>query len=121
MTVPCLSLIQLSHPAVTVVSSLTSRIALMSMWLMSFLVFAYYTADLTSLLTVAPDGMKVDTFQDMADLGYGVVTAESSSISSRFTSSTPGDPFYDYYEKYMKEQEGSFLDTCKNRNRRKVS
>lgn len=79
------------------------------MSLLSYLTFAYFTADLTSLLTFAPDDLSAETFQEVVDLGYGIAVQESTSTADLFTSSIPGDPFYEVYKNNMENDPSSFI------------
>ena len=104
-----LVLLQLSHPIS--VNKGPSRILFYSLCMGSFLLFGFYTADLTSLMTAASPAMDVNTLEEVVTLhGYQVIVFKASAAAALFENSNPSQPYYNPYQLTMKSNPNAYID-----------
>eukprot|EP00095_Tigriopus_kingsejongensis_P001288 maker-scaffold359_size197282-snap-gene-0.29 protein:Tk01288 transcript:maker-scaffold359_size197282-snap-gene-0.29-mRNA-1 annotation:"hypothetical protein" len=72
----------------------SSRMLLLTIGMFSFVVFSFYTALLTSTMTVKSDGHHITNFEDVPRLGYELLVMKSSFFESTLKLAQPGTLLY---------------------------
>ena len=86
------TLIQLQYPVFIKRSSL--KIIYLSVCLFSYLVFEFYTADLTSRLTVIPPEVSIGTLSQALNLGYKIVVEDNTVLEIVLSTAPEGTSFH---------------------------
>ncbi len=92
-----LPLLQLAYNGLEAKSA-SSKTLFLSSCLMSYVVFTYYTCDLTSRMTSGARPVMVRSFQDAIDGGYRVIVAKSGSSHDLMKHARKGSPMHRVYE-----------------------
>ena len=70
--------------------SASSRILFVTGAFGSYLIFAYYSADLTAMMTLGPQPLSVKSFSDVIKHDYNVITFEATSWHGLLKTALPG-------------------------------
>ena len=73
-------LIQRDYPITK--ESLSTRVLFVATCISSFVLFSFYTADLTSLMTSGSSPSPIKSFKDAYDLGYDILVLGDSSFET---------------------------------------
>jgi hypothetical protein len=95
-------LMQMSSPIEA--KTLASRILLFLSASSAYLIFSYYTCDLTARMTMGPTQSPIHSFRDVLDLDYTVLTYVGSSHEELLATSLKGTPMKEYYDLRMKNK-----------------
>ena len=78
---------------------------IMTLWLFSFLIFAHYTAEVTTYLTVNTQSVPIVNYVDLAtDFRYQPITLGSSAMFSLLQNAKPGSNFKTLYDARFHEK-----------------
>jgi ABC-type amino acid transport substrate-binding protein len=105
-----LSLIQ--HDGTVEPEALSARMLVLVTNLWSFLIFAFYTADLTSRLTSGPLQAGIKSFQDVLDLGYQMIVLKGSVYQDDLANANPSSILNKIYTKTMQNNSKAFYDNA---------
>ena len=89
------------------VDSTAGRIAFISASLCAYVLFSYWTADLTAGMTTGPRNVPIRNFQDIIDNDYTVITRPSTANSEYLRTALPGTPMLKVWNE-MKDDESKF-------------
>ncbi|TRY72054.1 hypothetical protein TCAL_17138 [Tigriopus californicus] len=89
---------------------LTTRILFYITCTSSFLFFAYYTAVLTSSMTVQPQATPIASFRDIIGTDYKLTTIENSAMSDAILLSKVGTPLKTLLDTSMADNPKSFTE-----------
>ena len=100
------ALLQKSYPLT--INALSSKIIFMTLYLSSFLLFAFYTADLTAMMTTSSPPNEVNTFETIIGDGYKIVTWDKGLLHDLFVTSK-SQPYHGIYTKHMESDPESMI------------
>lgn len=89
---------------------MTTRILFYITCTSSFLFFAYYTAVLTSSMTVQPEATPIASFRDIIGTDYQLTTIENSAMSDAILLSKAGTPLKTLYDTTMANNPKAFKE-----------
>ena len=89
------------------VDSTAGRIAFITASMCSYVLFSYWTADLTAGMTTGPRNVPIRNFQDIIDNDYTVITRPSTANSELLRTAREGSPMLQVWNE-MKDDESKF-------------
>ena len=89
------------------VDSTAGRIAFISASMCAYVLFSYWTADLTAGMTTGPRNVPIRNFQDIIDNDYKVITRPSTANSEFLRTAREGTPMLKVWNE-MKDDESRF-------------
>ncbi len=107
-----LFLMQLDYPSVarTAEVAASTKIALFVIGASAYLIFAYFSADLTAKMTHKPAGVPIRSFDDLLDTDYQVVTLESSQNHNHLLNAKNGTAMRRVYRETMHGRQKAFVN-----------
>lgn len=85
-----LAMLQLEYPIT--IKNVSSRTLHLSTWFFAYLIFAFYTADLTSRLTVLPEAESFASLEEATEKGYKLILLKGANGHVIFSSAAEGTP-----------------------------
>ena len=95
------------------VKSASARILFYITSVSAYLLFAYYTCDLTARMTSGPAPVPIRSFRDVIDRDYRVVVRGSTSNHEFLKTAREGTPMHEYYYNYMDGNPDAFTSSIK--------
>ena len=89
------------------VESTAGRLAFISSSMCAYVLFSYWTADLTAGMTTGPRSVPIRNFQDIIDNDYKVITRPSTANSELLRTSGEGTPMQQVWNE-MKDDDSRF-------------
>ena len=80
---------------------------------MTYLIFSYYSADLTARMTLGPPQPSIKSFDDVIKYGYNVMTFEATSWHELLKNSLPGTAMSRVYNEKMDGDPRYIIDWIK--------
>ncbi len=105
-----LMLIQQDYPVTR--SMLPTRVLFLVSSMSAYLVFAYYTADLTTRMTTGSQMPTVASFEDVLLHGYRVLVHEQTSNHAALAAATPGTGMHKVYYETMEGSTEAFVNSA---------
>jgi hypothetical protein len=102
LAIPTMLLLQFSCPIKA--STLTTRILLFLSASSAYLLFSYYSCDLTARMTMGPTQSPINSFRDVLDRGYTVLIYVGSSNEELLATALKGTSMKEYYDLRMKNR-----------------
>ena len=93
-------MMQLSYPIKAV--KISAKILLLVSGISMYLLFMYYSADLTTEMTTGPGLHPVRNFDDVIKGNYKVIVKEATGQSEEMKNAIPGTAKHKYYHDQMK-------------------
>ena len=81
MALVFLNFIQLGYSSYST-DRLANRLLVLSICILSFIIFAYYTADLTSLMTSGPKAVTIKSFEEALEADYKFIVWPDTSYET---------------------------------------
>ena len=100
-------MMQLGYPIQTV--NISAKILLLVSGLSMYLLFMYYTADLTTLMTAGSAAVPVRNFGDVIKGDYKVVVKKGTGQFGELKNAKPGTAKYNYYHNEMKDNPKAYV------------
>ncbi len=97
-----LFLIEACYPMVT--KLLSTRIAFFTSALFAYMIFSYYTCDLTARMTASPPDVPIRGFEDVILNDYRVLVKEATANEEVLKTAKEGTPMEKYYRTKMKDK-----------------
>jgi hypothetical protein len=94
-----LMLMQLDYGVV--IRTLSAKILFLLSGLSTYLIFTYYTSDLTARMTSGPQAVTISSFQDVIDRGYKVLVLEDTSYHLFLKTAKKDSAMYKVYYNTM--------------------
>ena len=88
---------------------LSQKMLLLCVYGYGFLIFAHYSADLTTTMTVQPKGAPFKTFEDVADSDYGVRMFKGNNLHSMLINAEKGTALSKLYEAKIRDEPDSLI------------
>lgn len=104
-----IAMLQREYPISRVKAS--TKILVLVVFYFSFLFYAYYTAVMTSAMTVLEPAIKIRSFYDVRENGIQTVTLKGSSIETQLQEAPPDSPLYEIYHEDMLDNPDAFHDS----------
>jgi ABC-type amino acid transport substrate-binding protein len=106
-----LLLLQLSYNVV--IEKMSAKVLYFITSIMMYLIFAYYTSDLTARMTSGPPSTPIRSFQDVLEKKYKVIVMDSTSNHDLLRTSDPNSAMYEVYWSQMDGNQNSFVNSDK--------
>ena len=90
-------------------STISSRILLLMCGISFYLIFAYYTSDLTAQMTSKPQGSPVKSFEDVIKGDYKIIVTPGTAQFAQLKNSVPGSAKYQVYQDQIKANPTSLV------------
>ncbi len=109
LSVCILELLQIGYNVI--IASASSKVLFLVMSLFGYLIFTYYTCDLTARMTSGPPKSTVRSFQDVLDNDYHVIVMGATSNEELLANSDEGSAMHSVYYNRMRGTESAFVNT----------
>ena len=93
--------------------SVSSRILFVTAAFATYFMFAYYSADLTAMMTVVPQPPAIKSFDDVIQHDYNVITYEATSWHSLLKTALPGTAMRKVFDDKMDGNPDFIMDWVK--------
>ena len=93
------------------INHLSRKILFLSAYLFGFCMFAHYSADLTTTMTVRPREDPFKTFDDIADSDYDVRVFKDNNLHTLLKNTGPSSNFYKMYKQKIENNPAAAIST----------
>ena len=107
LALPVVLLMQLNYDVI--LKTVSAKVIFFAASLGSYLIFEYYTSDLTARMTSGPSPVPIRSFQDVIDRDYKVITRPGTSNHEFLKAAAEGSAMHEFYYGYMHDDPTSFI------------
>jgi hypothetical protein len=107
LSLTALLLVQLGYNVIT--ANMSSRILFFITGISTYVIYNFYTSDLTARMTSGPPDIAINSFQDVIDQSYTVLVLEASSNQEYLRTAKSNTPMHQYYHSSMEGKSDAFV------------